>query len=135
MGAGEFSPRVARMVFFERDGEACFRCRRPLRWHERGFSWSLHHRKPRGMGSSLDPIVGSASNAIPLCGHATSPDGCHHWAEKYRDTAREHGYLIPRNATTPEYAPTAVRVKDMYGQWWLLTESGRAVEVDGGSRT
>jgi len=39
------------------------------------------------------------------------------------------GLLIRRNGIRPH----EVRVKDMYGQWWLLTEGGRAVEVEEGN--
>lgn len=127
-----FTPQLARRVFFDRDGERCFRCRMPLRWHERGFAWSMHHRKPRGMGSSTAPEINSAPNALTLCGHATTPNGCHRWAETHRTDALEQGYLIPTNATTETFAPAAVRVRRLDGSWWLLTEAGRAVEVEEG---
>jgi hypothetical protein len=133
MAVGEFTPATVRLVFFDRDRERCFRCLRPLQWHERGFGWSLHHRRPRGMGGSKDPMVNSPANALTLCGHATSPTGCHHWAEKNRDVAFELGYLIPGTARTDEYRPERVRVRRLSGGWWLLTVDGRAVEVEGNS--
>lgn len=124
-----FAPALAKKVFFDRDNERCFRCRRPLRWHERGFAWSMHHRKPRGMGGSKDVLVNSAANALTLCGHATTPGGCHRWAETYREDALEQGYLIPTSATTEAYAPASVQVRRLDRTWWWLTENGRAIEA------
>lgn len=130
MSAGEFSADVVRTAFFERDGERCFVCRKPLRWEERGVGWSMHHRKPRGMGGTSDPRVASIANALTVCGSGVT--GCHGRIERNRDVALAVGLLIPRNATTESFAPAAVRVRRMDKTWWLLTESGRAVEVEEG---
>ncbi|WP_197280905.1 hypothetical protein [Microbacterium sp. No. 7] len=129
-----------RLVFFERDGEACFFCRRPLRWEERGFGWSAHHRRPRGRGVPQRPrdarVVAelhrltSPANCLILHGSGTT--GCHGWAEHERARAIEMGLLISRTATTEEFWPERVPVQRMDGTWWLLTDGGRAVEVDGG---
>lgn len=130
---GEFTPQTVRHVFFNRDFGCCFKCGRSLVWAERGFGWSMHHRKPRGMGGSVLAIVSSAANALTLCGHGTSPDGCHAWVETNRERAMDFGFLIPRNASTPEFEPDRVRVRRDDGRWFLLTADGRAVEVDGGN--
>lgn len=130
MSAGEFSPAVVRKAFFERDGERCFVCRKPLQWAERGVGWSMHHRKPRGMGGTADARVASIANALTVCGSGTT--GCHGHIERNREVSLRVGLLIPRNATTEEYVPAAVRVRRLDGSWWLLTESGRAVEVEEG---
>lgn len=53
MAAGEFTPATVRTVFFDRDGSACFLCRRHLRFEDRGIGWSMHHRKPRGAGAQV----------------------------------------------------------------------------------
>lgn len=130
MSAGEFSPKVVRQAFFERDGERCFVCRKPLRWEERGTGWSMHHRKPRGMGGTTDPRVSSIANALTVCGSGVT--GCHGRIERNREIALRVGLLIPTNATTETFAPAAVRVRRLDKTWWLLTESGRAVEVEEG---
>lgn len=133
MGVGDFTPQTVRTAFFDREKERCFLCRRPLVWERRGAAvggWSAHHRKPRGTGGTSDPRIGSIANCLILCGTGTT--GCHGRIERNREVALRVGLLIPRNATTEEYAPAAVRVRRMDKTWWLLTESGRAVEVDEG---
>jgi hypothetical protein len=130
MGAGDFAPQTVRHAFYVREKEACFLCRRPLRWEERGMGWSAHHRKPRGMGGTSDPRVASIANCLIVCGSGTT--GCHGRIERNREVALAVGLLIPKNATTESFAPAAVRVRRMDRSWWLLTESGRAVEVDEG---
>jgi hypothetical protein len=97
MPNGEFAPKLVRLIFTIRDAERCFRCGRHLRWEDRGHGWSMHHRRPRGAGGTSLLWVGMAANALTLCGHATSPDGCHAWVETHREEATELGYLIPLN--------------------------------------
>lgn len=133
MGAGDFTPQTVRYAFFVRAVERCERCRRRLTWERRGLDWSAHHRRPRGMGGTSDPRVASIANAGILCGNATTPGSCHEWAEKNREQAIADGWLIPRAAPIELHAPDTVRVKDMAGLWWLFTDTGRAVEVDGGN--
>lgn len=131
MGAGEFSPQTVRKAFFEREQQRCFVCRTPLQWHDRGFGWSAHHRKPRGMGGTADERVASIANCLIVCGSGTT--GCHGRIERNREVALAVGLLIPKNATTEIFAPAAVRVRRLDKTWWLLTESGRAVEVEEGN--
>jgi hypothetical protein len=131
MGAGDFTPQVVRYAFFVREMERCFVCRRQLRFEDRGIGWSAHHRKPRGAGGTSDPRIGAIANCLIVCGSGTT--GCHGRIERNRDVSLRIGLLIPRNATTPEYEPTAVRVRRLDETWWLLTDTGRAVEVDGGN--
>lgn len=131
MASGEFSPAVVRRAW-ARDGEACFLCRRPLRWHERGIGWSMHHRRPRGSGGTRRLMT--CANGLILCGHATTPGGCHRWVESHRETATLWGLLISLNAVGPEFDPANVRVQRDDGTWWLLTDDGRAIEVEGGNR-
>lgn len=131
MGAGDFTAAIVRFAFFERERGRCFRCRRPLRFEERGMGWSAHHRRPRGQGGTSDPRVGAISNCLILCGSGTT--GCHGWVEKYREIARDHGLLIPVNVSLDRFAPAGVRVKRQDGTWWLMTSAGLAVEVEKGS--
>jgi hypothetical protein len=54
--------------------------------------WSMHHRRPRGMGGSKRPEVNAASNILLLCGSGTT--GCHGWVESNREEAYELGLLV-----------------------------------------
>lgn len=127
----EFTPKQVRHMFFERELQACFYCRRQLAWELRGSmlggGWSAHHRIDRGMGGSS--AVMTLAHGLILCGTGTT--GCHGDVTEGKTRAIELGLSIPRNATRPEFAPDVVRVRDMSGRWWLLTLSGRAVEVEG----
>ena len=132
MGAGDFAAATVRLVFFARDLERCFICRRPLRWEDRGIGWSAHHRKPRGAGGvfgAAAELIRSAANCLILCGSGTT--GCHGWVEKNRALALEMGLLISRLGVGDEFDPDRVRVQRRDKTWWLLTRSGRAVEVEG----
>lgn len=128
----EFTAKQVRHMFFEREQQSCFYCGRPLAWSLRGSmlegGWSAHHRIDRGMGGTS--AVMTMSHGLILCGTGTT--GCHGDVTKAKAKAIELGLSIPRNATGPAFAPEAVRVRDKSGRWWLLTLSGRAVEVDGG---
>lgn len=135
MAAGEFTPATVRLVFFDRDGERCFMCRRPLRFEDRGHGWSMHHRKPRGKGGTKGgaaAAIASPANALTLCGSGTT--GCHGWAEHYRAKAIGMGVLISLNGVGSDFEPEQVRVQRRDKTWWLLTRDGRAVEVEGGTR-
>lgn len=82
------------------------------------------------MGGTSDPQVSGIANALTLCGSGVS--GCHGRIERNRDVSYAVGLLIPKNATEPEFYPDAVRVRRLDGTWWLLTQSGQAVEVEKG---
>jgi len=127
MAGGAFPDAMVRAMFFDREGARCFKCGRFLLWHERGYGWSAHHKKARGMGGTRR--VMTPADGLILCGSGTT--GCHGWVEANRAVAMDLGYLIPKNATTSEFAADRVRVRRDDGTWWLLTTSGRAVEVEG----
>lgn len=133
MGAGEFAPAVVRVAFFDRERERCFRCRRPLRFEDRGMGWSAHHRMPRQMGGvgrkdgDLAREIASITNCLILCGSGTT--GCHGWVEKYRAIAEDLGYIVRRGINPP----AGIRIKRFNGTWWLLTRSGQAVECEKGT--
>jgi hypothetical protein len=74
--------------------------------------WSLHHRKPRGMGGSKDPAMNSPANILLLCGSGTT--GCHGWVESHREEAYETGLLVYRN-DDPAETPVTLR----HGEVWL----------------
>lgn len=127
--SAEFSAKQVRHMFFEREGQRCFYCRRALSFILRGSpldgGWSVQHRKGRGAGMDTYP------NGIVLCGTGGPGSGCHGRATVNPEWAYAMGLSILRNATTPEYRPENVRVRDLAGRWFLLTENGRAIEVEG----
>lgn len=77
-----------------RDDRRCAACGEQVHG-ERGRDWSVHHRKPRGMGGSKDPAVSSPANGVILCGSGTT--GCHGEVEQRRENAMAEGFLISRN--------------------------------------
>lgn len=129
MGA-EYTPKQVRQLFFEREQQRCFYCKRQLSWSLRGSmlegGWSLHHRKGRRGGDTSYP------NALILCG--TGSTGDHGWVTEHPEEAFELGLAIRRLATTPEFEPVNVRVRDKAGNWFSLTQNGRAVETEGPNR-
>lgn len=133
MAAGEFTAKTVRHAFFEREREACFRCRRSLRFEGRGFEWSAHHRMPRKSGgvgrkgSEFELMISGITNCLILCGHATTPGGCHAWVEQYRALAEDYGYIVRRGINPP----AGVRIKKLDGSWWLLNKFGSAIECEG----
>lgn len=132
MGAGDFAAATVRHAFFERERERCFRCRRPIRFEDRGIGWSAHHRMPRGAGgvgrksvlTELARMISAVTNCLILCGSGTT--GCHGWVESHRAIAEDHGYIVRRGINPP----AGIRIKRHDGSWWLLTSSGLAVEVE-----
>ena len=103
---GAFSVKVRRLIL-DRDDCACTLCGvlvvnpvtySPLR------DYSLQHRRARGMGGSRDKATASPANGVTLCGHATSPDGCHALVEAKPQWALSRGYRVPQGldpATVP----------------------------------
>jgi hypothetical protein len=75
-----------------RDQGKCVRCGRHVAHLQRGWAWSIHHRRPRGSGGTSLAWVDQAANGIILCGSGTT--GCHGWVEKNRRAAIDAGYLI-----------------------------------------
>lgn len=76
------------------------------------YRWSLHHRKPRGMGGTKNPLINSPANLLLLCGSGT--EGCHGWVESHREESYESGLLVHRN-DDPDEIPVTLR----YGTVWL----------------
>ena len=56
---------------------------------------SIHHRKPRGMGGTVDIRINNPSNLMAICGSGTT--GCHGWLESHREDAYIKGWLVHRN--------------------------------------
>lgn len=103
-------PSVAvRKGVTERAHGACERCGQTIRG-----DYSIHHRKPRGMGGTTDPAANSPSNLVLLCGSATTPGGCHTAVEKFRESAISTGWIVPRVAD-----PAKTPIKRHNG-WFIL---------------
>lgn len=102
--------RTVREGCILRSGGRCERCERPLH----GLPFSLHHRRPRGMGGTVRPDANLASNLLVLCGTGTT--GCHGWTEARRAEAFEEGLLI-RQTDDPATVPVLLE-----RGWVLLTD-------------
>ena len=80
--------------------------------------WSLvgglqyHHRRPRGMGSSIRAGTNTAANCLLLC------RSCHESVERHRTYARQRGLLVSQWAN-----PAEVPVYRL-GQWVVLDDQG-----------
>lgn len=83
--------RATRDLVMERDGFACAFCGRQLLTGPR----SLQHRQARGMGGRPTGDANRPSNLVLLCGSATTPGGCHSWAESRAEEARVAGLWVP----------------------------------------
>jgi hypothetical protein len=88
-------------AILDRDG-CCVRCGGALNG-ERGWDYSIQHRRARGMGGSLLPDTNAPQNGIALCGSATT--GCHGWVESNPVEAREAGGWAIRQTDDPLLVP------------------------------
>jgi len=77
-------------IVWERDQDRCFNCWKILHRSQGGYS--VHHRIPRGMGGSRDPVLDSPANLVLLCGTGTT--GCHGLIEQNREMYTAYGFLI-----------------------------------------
>ena len=104
-------------LIVERDRGACVRCGRTVDLSARGIGWSIHHRRPRGMGGSRNPVVSAPANGLLLCGSGTT--GCHGAVEADRDAGRQQGFLVPQ-WRDPVDVPVQHRV---HGWSWVGEDS------------
>ena len=72
----------------------------------------IHHRRPRGMGGSKDPLAGTAANGILL--HLL----CHTRIEMNRSESLANGWLI-QQGHDPEFVPIK-----RFGQFVHLLPNG-----------
>lgn len=61
---------------------------------ERGRDWSLHHRRPAGMGGDRKPETHSPANLVLLDGSGTTY--CHGRVERFRSDAMARGFLLSK---------------------------------------
>lgn len=91
---GSFTPATVELIR-ARDRDGCALCGFTISG-ERGRAWSVHHRKPRGMGGTSDPAIGSPANGVLLHGSGTTM--CHGKVEANREGHTDIGFLIGRNS-------------------------------------
>ncbi|GAA1401927.1 hypothetical protein GCM10009613_61060 [Pseudonocardia kongjuensis] len=117
-------PTGLRRLVLDRDLERCVRCGR----HTAGIARSIQHRQARGQGGRLG--AHTAANLILLCGHATTPGGCHAYAEdrsNWADTT-SHGWVVSSFAPDPAAVPVFVQWLGWCWpgeQWTPCDDSGR----------
>lgn len=102
-------PQRIRDAVLARDEWTCTYCGIPI---DR-LNYSLHHRRPRGMGGSRR--LHTMANLVTLCGSGV--DGCHGVVERDRPTSRRTGWLVP-NGKTPEQWRVLRRTSDGEIGWW-----------------
>jgi hypothetical protein len=103
-------------VVYERDQGRCAACGL-LIVGERSRDWSLHHRRPAGMGGDRSPVSHSPANLVLL--HGSGVDLCHGHVESQREESYDLGLLVHRG-TDPREAPIEHAVHGLV----LLTEEG-----------
>lgn len=113
-----FSP-ASRILIYARAQERCERC------GVYAYGGSVHHRRPRGMGGSKRPETNGPANGLLLCGHASTPGGCHQWVETHRAEALDLGLLVLQSHT-----PTEVPVLTRHGLV-LLDNNGNYTPTEG----
>lgn len=121
---GRDPSRGIRALVLARDGSRCQRCAR--RVGRLGAAWvpySLQHRHARGMGGTTVGWVNLPANLVTMCGDATTPHGCHAWAESRPPEAYEEGWVLPLIGLGS--LPWEVPVRTFHG-WLLLDNEGEA---------
>jgi hypothetical protein len=101
-----------------RDGAYCAYCANEI-WGERGWDWSVGHRRPAGIGGDPRPETHRAGNLVLLHGHGTSH--CHGWVEANREEATALGLLIPKEAKAP---PSTFPIRHAVHGWCYLLDDG-----------
>jgi 5-methylcytosine-specific restriction protein A len=101
----KFSPEVKKAII-KRSNDRCEVCGSVANYNQ------IHHRRPRGMGGSKDPLCGSAANGIFV--HPS----CHAMIESNREQAYKKGWLV-HQGHDPAYVPIK-----KYSGWVLLNHDG-----------
>jgi hypothetical protein len=110
----------ARRVVIERARDRCEKCGHLID----AYDFSVHHRRPRGMGGSKDPATNMPSNLMLLCGSGTT--GCHGWVESNRSDALLMGFLVSQG-----HAPGNRAVLYRGTHWAFLEDDGRVHFTEG----
>lgn len=121
---GSFTPATVELIR-ARDRDGCALCGFTIAG-ERGIGWSVHHRKPRGMGGTSDPAISSPANGVLLHGSGTTQ--CHGKVEADRRHYVEAGLLIGVNS---RHVPSEVPVDHAVHGCVLLDDDGGKVACGG----
>lgn len=111
-----FSVKVRAMIV-ERENGLCA-------LHHAHIGEQIHHRRPRGQGSSRRAATNSVANGLLVCA------ACHDWIERNRASALAAGWLVQQDAE-PTDVPVRYRgvlvmldndggldyLEDSRGQW------------------
>lgn len=100
----------------ERDQGRCASCGM-LIVGERSRDWSLHHRRPAGMGGDRSPVSHGPANLVLL--HGCGVSLCHGHVESNRTESYDLGLLVHKAAD-----PRAVPIEHAVHGRVLLTEEG-----------
>lgn len=96
-GLSNPTPEVIEIVV-RRDRRRCVVCGNRVRDGERGVSWAVHHRRPRGKGGSRLPDTHRPQNLVVVCGRDNTT-ACHGRIHRNEgNEARVNGWLISNNA-------------------------------------
>ena len=113
MSVSAFSD-VVRARVMARSGGYCEICHA-----ECSETGQYHHRRPRGMGGSRNPVSGRAANCLFLC-----PADHDHIERMERAEARDNGWLV-RQGHNPADVPVWRRRR-----WVLLDDEGGIAPVE-----
>ncbi|KLL11558.1 HNH endonuclease [Protofrankia coriariae] len=94
-------PDDVRALVLARAGHRCESCG----WYLLGRPYSVHHRRPRGMGGTRDQVAHSPINLLVLCGRDNAT-GCHGLVHRNPDSAYDVGLLVRRGADPARVAIT-----------------------------
>ncbi|MCK9921626.1 HNH endonuclease [Frankia sp. AgPm24] len=116
-------PESTRVLVLARAGHHCESCGASLV----GRPYSLHHRRPKGMGGTRAELAHSPANLVALCGLGNN-SGCHGLVHQHPTAAQSGGFVVRRAAD-----PTRIPVALHDGRLVLLTAAGgyEAVSVGG----
>jgi hypothetical protein len=110
-------PRLdALLIVWERDEGRCAKCGHEVSG-ERGYDWSLHHRRPAGMGGDRRSEAHAPGNLVLLHGSGTT--SCHGEVEKRRANSFAAGLLVLRSDT-----PTERPIEHAVHGWVYLRDDG-----------
>lgn len=106
-----------------RDDSSCGYCGLSI-FGDRGFHFSLHHRRPAQAGGDRTLEAHAPGNLVLLHGHGTA--GCHGLVESQRSRSVELGFLVKR-----PNLPAGMPIKHALHGWCLLADDGsvRVAEV------
>lgn len=108
--------RKVRQDVLERDQHRCCRCGEYVAFG----AYSIHHRRPKGMGGSRRLDTNLPANLITLCGSGVT--GCHGWVESNREDCYPLGLLL-HQPQTPSVEPVLTH------RGWLLLDNEACFEL------